>query len=57
VEATAGIDALWRHWLELRDHDLGAINVALDAAGVVRIRIPPVDALVVKPPEGGEEVP
>ena len=57
AETTAGIDTLWKNWLELRDHDLGVINVALDAAGVVRIRIPPVDALVVKPPEGGEEVP
>jgi hypothetical protein len=57
VETSAGINALWEHWLELRDHDLGVINVALEAAGVVRIRIPPADALVVKPPEGGEEVP
>jgi hypothetical protein len=43
--------------LQLREHDLGVINTALDAAGVDRIRIPPADALVVKPPEDGEELP
>jgi photosystem II stability/assembly factor-like uncharacterized protein len=53
----AAIDARWKQWLRWREQDLATVNAALAAAGVVPVRIPPADALVVTPPEGGEDLP
>jgi len=55
--AIAAVDSLWTRWALLRGGELVAINKALRAAGLAPVHIPPPDELVVKPPEGGDDLP
>ena len=58
VEAAGSrIDALWRAWSEVRDHELSAMGPQLAGAGAKPVAMPRPDRLVVRPPPGGEDLP
>ena len=56
-EAIARLDRDGAAWQAVRTADLVAFNRRLVAAGLKPIFIPPPDALVVKAPDGGQDLP
>ena len=56
-EAIARLDLDQAAWAAVRSTELAAFNRRLVAAGLKPIVIPPPGALVVKAPDGGQDLP
>ncbi|MEO6199499.1 MAG: hypothetical protein ABIO68_06160, partial [Sphingomicrobium sp.] len=56
-ETVASIDRDWAKWTAIRDQGLPALNRTLVKAGLKPIAIPPPDALRIRAPEGGQDLP
>ena len=55
--AMAQIDTLWNQWLKVRYQELAGIKTLLLKRGLPSVTVPSADQLVIKPPEGGEDLP
>ena len=53
----AQIDTLWNQWAKIRDQQLAGIKTLLLNQGLPPVTVPSADQLVIKPPEGGEDLP
>ena len=57
AETMAAIDQGWASWVKARDQDVASVSAALAKHGEPTLVIPAPEALAVKSPDGGEDLP
>ena len=57
ADAIGEIDKLWRQWTQIRARGLKELAATLRAHGRSAVLIPAEDKLIIKPPEGGADLP